>query len=197
MIIARIKHWLLLGMYLQQVLHDVREVFIMKGQKFTTRQLVLMAMLVAVHIVLSRFLSISAWNIKIGFAFIPVILAAVYMGPLQAAVVGALGDFTGAVLFPIGAYFAGFTATAFLTGLLYGAFLHKKQNSVLILGAVVSTEIIGSLLLNTLWISVLYGTPFFPLMATRVFQVAIMGALEFLVIRAMTGVFLKMPGMQC
>ncbi len=169
----------------------------MNEQRFTTRQLVLMAMLIAVHIVLSRFLSISAWNMKIGFAFIPVLLAAVYMGPLQAAVVGALGDFIGALLFPIGAYFAGFTATAFLTGLLYGVFLHKKQNSALIIGAVISTEIIGSLLLNTLWISILYGAPFFPLMATRVFQVAIMGVLEFLVIRAITGVLIKVQHVQC
>jgi len=184
-------------MYLQQISNDVREVLVMKKQRFSTRQLVLMAMLIAAHIVLSRFLSISAWNMKIGFAFVPVIIAAVYMGPLQAAVVGALGDFIGAILFPIGAYFAGFTITAFLVGLLYGVFLHKRQNSVLIIGAVASTEIIGSLLLNTLWISILYGAPFLPLMATRVFQVIIMGALEFLVIRSMISVFMKVQQVRC
>lgn len=163
----------------------------MKKQKFLTQQLVLMAMLIAAHVVLSRFLSIAAWNFKIGFAFIPVVIAAIYLGPLQAGMVGALGDFVGAILFPIGPYFPGFTVTAFLVGILYGLFLHKKQNNTLIFGAVISTEIIGALLLNTLWISALYGSPFLPLMATRVFQVLVMGIVEFLVIRSMASAFLK------
>ena len=163
----------------------------MTERRFSTQQLVLMAMLIAANVVLSRFLSISAWNIKIGFAFVPVVMAAIYMGPLQAALVGALGDFVGAILFPIGAYFPGFTLTAFLVGLTYGIFLHKKQSNTLIIAAVILTEVIGSLLLNTLWISILYGSPFMPLLATRVFQVLMMGAMEFLVIRSMTGVFYR------
>ena len=40
-----------------------------------THRLVLMAMLAAVQIVLSRFLSINLWNLKIGFAFVPIALA--------------------------------------------------------------------------------------------------------------------------
>ena len=45
--------------------------------KFSTRTLTTMALLTALEIVLSRFLSISAWNTKIGFAFVPVALARV------------------------------------------------------------------------------------------------------------------------
>lgn len=163
----------------------------MTERRFSTQQLVLMAVLIAANVVLSRFLSISAWNIKIGFAFVPVVIAAIYMGPLQAALVGALGDFVGATLFPIGAYFPGFTATAFLVGLTYGLFLHKKQNAALIFAAVVCTELIGSLLLNTLWISILYGSPFLPLMFTRVFQVIVMAVMEVLVIGCLTSKLMK------
>lgn len=159
--------------------------------KITTQQMVLMAALIAAHVVLSRFLSIAAWNIKIGFAFVPVVLAALYMGAWQAALVGALGDFIGAILFPIAAYFPGFTVTAFLTGLVYGLFLHKGRSSAAILGAVLVTEIGGSLLLNTLWISILFGAPFAPLMATRVFQVVIMGFVEFVAIRCMVSITAK------
>ena len=144
-------------------------------------------MLVALNVILSRFLSIAAWNIKIGFAFVPVVFAALYLGPWQAALVGALGDFIGATLFPIAAYFPGFTITAAIVGLIYGLFLSKKQTMPRILGAVLATEIIGSLLLNTLWISVLFGSPFLPLMATRVFQCLILGAVEIVVIRIMAG----------
>lgn len=171
-----------------------REVLCMTVQKrFSTQQLVFMAVLVAMNIILSRFLSIAAWNLKIGFAFLPVVVAAIYMGPLQAAIVGALGDLLGATMFPIGAYFPGFTVTAFLVGLTYGYFLHKKQDWKRILLAVLITEVGGSLLLNTLWISILYGSPFFPLLLTRVFQIVIMGIVEAVVIRSMTGVLVRLP----
>ena len=91
--------------------------------KFTTRTLTLTALLTALEIVLSRFLSISAWNTKIGFAFVPVVIAALLLGPVWAGIAAALADFLGAVLFPVGPYFPGFTLTAFLMGAVYGLFL--------------------------------------------------------------------------
>ena len=62
--------------------------------------MVILAMLTAAEIVLNRFLSINTWNMKIGFSFVPVVIAAVLLGPAYAAIVGALGDFLGAILFP-------------------------------------------------------------------------------------------------
>jgi len=94
---------------------------------FNTRTLVTLAILVAMEIVLSRFLSISAWNTKIGFSFIPVAVAAMLYGPVAGGMVGALGDFVGAVLFPIGAYFPGFTLTNILVGLTCGLFLRHRK----------------------------------------------------------------------
>ena len=87
------------------------------------------AALIAAAIVLSRFLSINAWNLKIGFTFVPVFLAAYLYGPLGGAIVGGIADFLGATLFPIGAYFPGFTLTCVLTGVVYGLLLQKKQKS--------------------------------------------------------------------
>ena len=48
-------------------------------------------MLVAVHVLLSRILSVNAWNMKIGLAFLPVYAAAYLYGPWIAAIVGGLG----------------------------------------------------------------------------------------------------------
>lgn len=84
-------------------------------KKLDTRSITALGLLVAVEIVLSRFCSINAWDLKIGFSFLPVAVAAMRLGPLEAAVVAAVSDFVGAVLFPIGAYFPGFTLTAFLS----------------------------------------------------------------------------------
>ena len=153
--------------------------------RFTTRTLTLTALLAALEIVLSRFLSISAWNTKIGFAFVPVALAALLLGPLNAGLVAALADFLGALLFPVGPYFPGFTLTAFLMGLCYGLFLYKKQSFARILLAVAIHQFVLSLLFNTLWISLLYGSPFGALLVSRLPQCALLTAVQLVVIQAL------------
>lgn len=143
----------------------------------------IMAVLVAMEVTLSRFLSISVWNMKIGFAFIPVVIAARKLGAPQAVIVAALGDFLGAIMFPIGAYFPGFTVTAGLAALCTALFIHKKCNFKRITASVLINQLCGSLLLNTLWISILYGTPFIALLPTRIFQVCVMSAVQIVVMQ--------------
>ena len=152
-------------------------------QKFTTRTLTTLAMLIAIEVILSRFLSINAWNIKIGFGFVPVLIAAILYGPLAGGLVGALSDFIGAVLFPIGTYFPGFTLTSFLMGLVFGLFLYKKQGWLPGLAAVGINQFILGLFLNTFWISVLYGSPYVPLLATRVFQSILLSVVQLICIQ--------------
>ena len=146
--------------------------------KISTKNLTAMALLIALEIILSRFLSLSAWNTKIGFSFVPVVIAAILLGPVYAGIVGALADFVGALLFPIGAYFPGFTLTAFLTGCVLGFFLHPKQGWPRIIAAVGICQFVFSLFLNTLWISILYGSPYVPLLATRLVQCVILTAVQ-------------------
>ena len=153
--------------------------------KFTTRTLTALAMLIAIEVILSRFLSINAWNIKIGFGFVPVVIAAVLYGPLAGGIVGALSDFIGALLFPIGTYFPGFTLSSFLMGVVFGLFLYKKQSWLQGLAAVGINQFILGLFLNTFWISVLYGSPYVPLLATRVFQCILLTVVQPICIQLM------------
>ncbi|MCR4712325.1 MAG: folate family ECF transporter S component [Clostridia bacterium] len=146
--------------------------------------LVTTAMLVAVEIILNRFLSINAWNIKIGFSFVPIVIAAILYGPVTAGVVGALGDFIGALLFPIGAYFPGFTATAFLMGVVFGLFLHKEQSLKRTVQAVLINQFILGLFVNSFWISILYGSPYGPLLVTRVVQAALLTVVQIVTTQA-------------
>ena len=171
-----------------------------KSKKIISIQsIVVMATLVAMEIVLSRMLSYSVWDMKIGFAFLPVVIAAIVLGPVRAAIVAALADFLGAILFPIGAYFPGFTLTAALVGILYGLFLHKDQPFWKILISVSIHQLILSLLMNTYWISVLYDSPFTALLVTRLLQCAVMIPVELLMIGLMVktlGEFLRKKAMQ-
>ena len=162
--------------------------------RFSIKNLTLASLLIALEVVLSRFLSISAWNTKIGFAFVPVVLAALLLGPLWAGIVGALADFLGALLFPIGAYFPGFTLTAFLMGLCYGLFLYKKQGFGRIAAAVAVHQLVLSLLLNTLWISLLYGSPYAPLLLSRLPQCAILAAVQLALIPVLVRLMPRLKG---
>lgn len=153
--------------------------------KFSTRAIAVLGVLLAMDIVLTRFLSYSVWNVRIGFGFVPVVLAAMLFGAAPAAILAGLGDFLGALLFPVGPYFPGFTLTACLTGLTFGFLLHGK-NSVVRTGiAVVIVQFVLGLLLNTYWIHVLYASPFAPLLATRVVQSALLSVVQFATIRAL------------
>ena len=166
-------------------------------KQLSTKTLSTLALLIALEIILSRFLSLSAWNTKIGFSFVPVAAAAILFGPLSAGIVAALADLLGALLFPIGPYFPGFTLTAFLTGLVFGLFLHNSQSFLRILAAVLINQLLLSLLLNSYWISLLYGSPYAPLLVTRLLQCGVLAAVQLALIPALAKLLERIRGSLC
>lgn len=140
-----------------------------------TKRIASLAVLIAIEIVLSRFCSISTPIAKIGFAFLPLALAAILYGPLYGGIVGAVADFFGAILFPIGAYFPGFTLTAFLSGFTYGVFLHEKQKTLFrITCCVLAVQLVLHLGLNTVWLWMITGKGYLAILPTRVVQTCVM-----------------------
>ena len=96
-------------------------------------------------------------------------------GPKYSAIIAGLGDLIGAILFPFGPYFPGFTISSALMGLVYGMFLYKKPgeerkdfkfiiqliiSSVIVLGAI-------KILLEAVFLNVLYGKAYFAVIASR------------------------------
>ena len=98
-----------------------------------------------------------------------------FVRPLWAALVAALGDLVGALLFPTGAFFPGFTLTAACTGLIFGLCLYRRDRSLLwpILAAVLNVVLV-SYLANTAMISYISGTPYTTLLKARAVQLAVM-----------------------
>lgn len=152
-------------------------------KKWSTKVLASLAMLVAIEVVLSRFLSINAWNIKIGFSFIPIVVAGILYGALPASAVAVVADLIGASLFPSGEFFPGYTVTAFLTAFVFGFFLHQKQTTGRVLAAVIINQFVLSLFLQSLWISIQYTSPYFAVVGTRVIQCLVMAPTQFLTIK--------------
>ncbi len=149
------------------------------------KEMVWMSIFIALEIILTRFFSFSIWSMRIGFGFIPIVAAGIWLGPVKGGCVAAVADIVGAILFPTGAYFPGFTLVAFLRGSTYGLLLHKEQGVKRVIVAVLATQFILSLLLNTLCISILYGVKYVPLLATRILQITIACPIQILIIQAM------------
>ena len=148
------------------------------------RTLVTMALLIALEVVLTRFLSINLPIVRIGFGFLPVAIAAILFGPLWAGIGYAIGDLIGMLLWPTGAYFPGFTVTAFLVGVTYGLFLYKKTVTWPRVIVTVCVVILAfSLVLNTVWLSMLYGRAFWGLLPTRILQCVILIPVQVLTIK--------------
>lgn len=121
---------------------------------------------------------------KLAFNFIPVALVALMYGPIYAGCVAGLGDFIGAMLFPIGPYFPGYTLSAFLSGIIYGLFLYGRKATVLrsFLAALCSLTVC-SLGLNSLWIYLTTsGVTLIGLMPQRLVQYAVMLAMQTIVV---------------
>ena len=140
-----------------------------------TKKLIVSAQLLALDVVLTRLLAINTPLMKIGLGFAAVALCAVLYGPWWAALVAALGDIVGALLFPTGAFFPGFTLTAACTGLIFGLCLCRRDKSLLwpILAAALNVVLV-SFLLNTAMISYISGSPYTTLLKARAVQLTVM-----------------------
>ncbi len=150
-----------------------------KKQKYL-RDLILTAILAALSVVLGRFFSYNVQDFSIGFGFLPVLICGMFCGVVWGGVCGALADFLGALLFPFGAYFPGFTLVAFLMGALYGVigigekkFGTGKRFFTVALVAILLSEAVGTLLLNSLWLHLMYGRPYIAQIILRAPQAAL------------------------
>ena len=91
--------------------------------KFQVETITFTALLVALQVVLGNVLQIPLMEKQYNFGFLPIAIAGALLGAPAAMIVGGLGDFLGAHLFPQGAYFPGFTLTNVLVGLVCGLVL--------------------------------------------------------------------------
>ena len=149
------------------------------------KKVILAALLLATTVVLSRFLSIKTPIIVISFSYLPIMLSAILLGPFYSTLIAALSDLIGALLFPFGAYFFGYTLSSALAGLIYGLLLYKGKkefsNKNFIIRLIVSTLlviVVCNTLLNTLWIYITTKKALVAILPTRLLKQLIMLPIE-------------------
>ena len=103
-------------------------IFVDSCKEFTKLQsLVTAALLVALHTVMSMYLSIMITDtLRISISFLANVAIGVLFGPVMGFVCGGVGDLIQFFLKPQGAYFFGWTLNAALASFIYGLFFYKK-----------------------------------------------------------------------
>ena len=117
-------------------------------------------MLLALSVILGFFKIPLSQVSEIRLQFLPVAAEGILFGPLYGGIVGGLSDILCYMVRPTGAFFPGFTISAVIQGIIYGLILHKDHGLKRILLALVLDTVIVSLILNPLWLMILYGNSF-------------------------------------
>lgn len=162
-----------------------------QDRRKSIQMLTILSLLTALHIILSRFFAFNAWNVRIGFAIIPSAVCALLYGTLPTVALATASDILGFMLQPSGTYFPGFTLSSALCGASLGFFLHDCKKGPLLLRALAAifiNRILITLFVNTLWISILYGSPYRGVLLTRIWQVAILVPFHFFIVMSLGGV---------
>lgn len=150
-----------------------------------TRILVFMSLLIALNVILTRIVRpIETDIVRVSFGFIAISLSSVVLGPWLSGLAATVADVVGYFLFPsITGFYPGFTASAFLSGILYGLFLYKKELSLIrVILSVTAVTIFVDLGLNTLWLSLMRGNPFLIVLLPRIIKSAILLPIQIVLI---------------
>ena len=145
------------------------------------RLTVFSALLAAVSIVCGKFLAFNVGEfIRFSFENLPIIFAGMAFGPIVGVCVGAVADLVGCLLVgyainPI------ITLGASVIGLLSGLSRPLLKTGKTVLFTVVTVAVahlIGSVVIKSFGLSVFYSMPLYMLMAWRLLNYAIVGAIE-------------------
>ena len=153
-------------LFVAALCHSKRKEVLFLSNKI--RNLSLAGLFVALSIVLARFFAgdilLGGTSVlRISFGPVPIYLSGMLLGPVYGAITGILSDTLGYLVKPLGPYFPGFTLNGALSGLipaLLVKYYREKESWTRLFLIVVPTEIITSVLLTPLWLSMMMDKAF-------------------------------------
>lgn len=130
------------------------------------------AILIALAVVLERVIpAVNLPLVRISFAFIPMMICGMLFGPVWGAIAFGIADLLGWPIMGL-APIPLILLSRIVNGFLFGLFLHRDKLKVWPHAVVnaFSVEIICAMGLTTLGLTQVFGTPYFPLLWTRMPQ---------------------------
>lgn len=145
-----------------------------------TSALAVCAMLAALALILNSVASINIGPyVKIGFSGIPNQLMDYLFGPVSGCLFAGVLDLVKFFMKPDGPFFFGFTFNAMLAAFIYGCFYYRRKLTIWrVLAAKFVVILIVNVLLNTLWLDMLYGKGFIAILPMRALKNLIMWPID-------------------
>ena len=150
--------------------------------KVELRDLVLLGIIVAMKIILSRF-TVGTTIVHVSLGFIGSAMLGYLFGPVWGSIGGGISDLVSSALFGNqGGFFLGFTLSAMIGPFIYGLVFYQKPVKVwrIILATLLVTVVVN-IGLNTLWVHLLYGMDFRVVLIQRIPKEAITPWLEMII----------------
>ncbi|MBI0033336.1 MULTISPECIES: folate family ECF transporter S component [Lactobacillus] len=150
--------------------------------KVELRDLVLLGIIVAMKIILSRF-TVGTTIVHVSLGFIGSVMLGYLFGPVWGSIGGGISDLVSSALFGNqGGFFLGFTLSAMIGPFIYGLVFYQKPVKVwrIILATLLVTVVVN-IGLNTLWVHLLYGMDFRVVLIQRIPKEAITPWLEMII----------------
>ena len=158
-----------------------------------TRVLTFCGMMGALAVILGYVATIKFGPyIRIGFSGLPNQVVDYLFGPWIGAIFGGAMDIIKWFASGDGNFFPGFTITAMLGAVIYGLFIYNKplklQNVIL---SQVAVKILCNLVLNTLWLNLLYGQAIAAILPGRIVSNLVMLPIDSFIMYALLKVISK------
>lgn len=154
-----------------------KEAFRLKEQLRNLRKplsLCLCGLFVALYVVLSFFNIRMTEVLEFRFAFLALVAAAAYGGPIMGMCTGIAGDVVSFLMTPqSGAFFPGFTLTYGIMGFCFGILLYHTKITVLRAILVSLVDYILAITLSTFWLHLMYGMEWKYLLTIRLIKCTI------------------------
>ena len=137
--------------------------------------------------------------IRVGFSSVPNRVVDDLFGPVVGMIFGAILDILKLMVKPTGPYFPGFTLTAVMGSIIFGSVMYRRKLTIWrVLLAEVLLKVICNLILNSLWLKIMYGQALLALLPGRLISNGIMlpidTAICFLVLRLVRPAAIRLFG---
>lgn len=159
----------------------------------STKALARAALLLAAQVALNASLGVYLTpDNRLTFGHLALAATAALYGPVPAMANGVLADFLGWLIKPTGGYFPGFALSALLAGLIYAAGFYRRRPGILRILITRAAVVVGvNMLLNSLWIKLVYGRAFFSL--PRIVKSAVQFPVDVLLLYLMFAALKRIP----
>lgn len=160
-----------------------------------TQTLTAAGLLLAIQMVLASYGVFEVNDsLKISLGHLALAPTAIFFGPVVAGMQGALSDILGYMIKPTGGYFPGFTLTALLGGVIYGMLLYKTRRSLwqIILARVIIMLFVN-IVLNTLFLTMLYGPSRLATLPLRIFKNVVQLPIDCMLLAAVCRIVQRIP----